>query len=155
MTLELEPPPGVALRAAQPDDYPFAWKLYIESTEPLLKALGRWDEAAVSERFKNGFRKYRSHLICRDYQQIGWLQVSQNGTSLHLHQLHLVKEYRNGGIGSQLIHAAMAVATSQGLAVTLNVIRGNPAIALYRRLGFRVIGEDQELLRMRWDPPGD
>ena len=34
----------------------------------------------------------------------------------------------------------------------LNVMRGNPAINLYLRLGFRVTGSDHEKTHMRWDP---
>jgi hypothetical protein len=38
-----------------------------------------------------------------------------------------------------------------GRPVSLNVIRGNPAISLYRRLDFRIVGEDKEKIRMRWE----
>jgi hypothetical protein len=38
-----------------------------------------------------------------------------------------------------------------GRPVALNVIRGNPALSLYRRLGFRVVGGDAEKLHMRWE----
>lgn len=153
MTLEFEPPPGVVLRAARPDDYAFARKLYTESTDPLLQALGTWDAAAVAKRFENAYWNRPSQVICMHGNDIGWLQVSQNGTGIHLHQVHLTEKYRNSGIGSRLIRAVMAVAEGLGQPITLNVIRGNPAVALYHRLGFRVVEEDQELLRMRWDPP--
>lgn len=153
MMLEIEPPPGIALRPARPGDYAFARKLYSESTGALLKALGRWDEVAVAERFDKAYQNRLSQVICMDGNDIGWLQVSQNHTSLHLHQVHLVKRYRNLGIGSRLIRAVMARAEELGLPLTLNVIRGNPAIALYHRLGFRVVAEDEELLHMRWGSP--
>jgi ribosomal protein S18 acetylase RimI-like enzyme len=154
MTLELEPPSGVLLRPAGPEDFAFARRLYVESTDPLLKALGTWDEGAVTKRFENAYLRRPSQVICADDNDIGWLQVSRNDTSLHLHQVHLVKSYRNRGIGSRLIRAVMARAKALALPLTLNVIRGNPAIALYNRLGFRVVDEDKELLKMRWNTPG-
>ena len=43
-------------------------------------------------------------------------------------------------------------ATATGSSVALDVIRGNPAITLYRRLGFRSVGEDQEKFQMLWRP---
>ena len=44
MTLELDPPPGIDFRPARPGDYAFAERLYLESTRPLLRALGTWDK---------------------------------------------------------------------------------------------------------------
>lgn len=152
MTLEFKPPPGILLRPARPADSAFARKLYFESMRPLLKALGTWDEAVVSKRFENAYRNHPSQVICIEGGDIGWLQISQKESSLHLDQVHLVNRFRNRGIGSGLIRAIMAMAEGVGMPVALNVIRGNPAIALYRRLGFRVVGEDEELFRMRWDP---
>jgi ribosomal protein S18 acetylase RimI-like enzyme len=153
MTLQIEPPPGIALRPARPDDHAFARKLYLDSMGTLLQALGKWDEVAVSKRFEIAYRDHPSLVICVDGVDIGWLQISQNQSGVHLDQVHLVKRYRNRGIGSRLIRAVMAVGAKLGLTVTLNVVRGNHAIELYRRLGFRVVGEDEELLRMRWVPP--
>lgn len=153
MMLEIEPPPGIALRPARPDDYEFARKLYFGCVGTLLKALGRWDEAAVAKRFENAYRNRPSQVICLDGSDIGWLQVWWNESRVHLDQVHLVERYRNRGIGSLLIRAAMARAERIGLPLTLDVIRGNPAIALYFRLGFHVVAEDEELFTMRWNGP--
>lgn len=155
MNPELDPPPGVELRPAGPGDYGFAEKLYLDSTRPLLRALGSWDRAVVTRRFANAYSQYPSKVIRVEDRDIGWLQVSRNDEKLHLHQVHLLRRYRNRGIGTQLVRAVMRLAQAQGLPLTLNVIRGNPATRLYLRLGFRVVGEDTELVRMRWDaaPP--
>lgn len=153
MSLEIEAPPDVQLRPARPGDRDFARKLYLESMEPLLKALGNWDEPLVTARFESAYGSNPSQVICAHGNVIGWLQISRNESGVHLDQVHLVNCYRNRGIGSGLIRAAMARAEELRLPLGLNVVRGNPAIALYLRLGFRVVDEDQELLRMRWDPP--
>lgn len=151
MTLPIETPPGVLLRPAQPGDYAFAKRLYLETTRPLLQALGTWDRAAVTERFSSAYHRHEAQVICADGRDIGWLQVSRNEAGLHLHQMHLVKRYRNRGIGTRLIRTVMARAQGLGLPLTLNVIRGNPAAALYLRLGFCIFDEDREMLRMRWN----
>lgn len=153
MTLEIEPPPGILLRPARPGDYAFALQLYLETIGPLLKALGTWDETVAARRFDNEFRRHPSQVICVGSSDAGWLQISRDDSSIYLDQVHLAEGYRNRGIGSSLVRAVMTLAERLQLPVVLNVIRGNPAIALYLRLGFRVVNEDQELLRMRWDPP--
>lgn len=154
MTLEIEPPPGIALRPALPGDHEFARTLYFACVGPLLEALGRCDQAALAKRFDKAFRGRPSQVICLAGTDIGWFQIWRNELRVHLDQVHLLERYRNRGIGSRLIRAAMARAEGLGLPLTLDVIRGNPAAALYLRLGFRVVAEDEELFTMQWDGAG-
>ncbi len=78
------------------------------------------------------------------------MQVSDTATGLHLHQIHIVEGYRNRGLGTALIKELQERARAKAKPVTLNVIHGNPALALYHRLGFSVVGEDEDKLHMRW-----
>jgi ribosomal protein S18 acetylase RimI-like enzyme len=141
----------ISIHAASPRDYDFALGLYLDGTQRLLTALGRWDEAAVVARFEKSFKPEQAQVIRSDGADIGWMQVSESTNGFHLHQLHLVDSFRNRGIGTRLIEALLDRARGTGRPVALNVIRGNPAIALYCRLGFRVVSEDKELLQMRWE----
>jgi ribosomal protein S18 acetylase RimI-like enzyme len=68
---------------------------------------------------------------------------------IHLRQIHIVDGFRNCGIGTNLIQSLLDRAQAMGRPVALNVMRGNPAISLYRRLGFRIVGEDEEKFQMR------
>jgi ribosomal protein S18 acetylase RimI-like enzyme len=78
------------------------------------------------------------------------MQVSETASGLHLYQIHIIEGYRNRKLGTHLIKALQDCACAKTQPITLNVIRGNPALALYRRLGFRVVGGDGEKLHMRW-----
>jgi ribosomal protein S18 acetylase RimI-like enzyme len=143
--------PTISLRPARPDDYGFAVGLYLESTRGLLAALGRWDERRVLARFAQDFNPERARVIRSAGADIGWIQVSDSADGFHLDQLHLVDQFRNRWIGTHLIEALQDRARREGRPVGLNVIRGNRAISLYRRLGFRLVGEDEEKLAMRWE----
>jgi ribosomal protein S18 acetylase RimI-like enzyme len=152
---ERAPTPETSLRAARRDDYRFALDLYLESTEPLLAALGRWDVALIPRRFAEGWRLEEAEIICRGGSPIGFLQVSKTAQTLHIDQIHIVAPWRSRGIGSGLIRDIMDEARATGRIVGLNVIRGNTrAISLYRRLGFAISGENGEKIQMRWVPEG-
>jgi ribosomal protein S18 acetylase RimI-like enzyme len=141
----------ICLRPSRPEDYDFALDLYLESTKRLLIELGRWNEGRVVARFKQGFKLDQVRVIRAGGVDIGWMQTSNSADGLHLDQLHIVYRFRNRGIGTRLIQTLQKRARSAGKPVGLNVIRGNQAIALYRRLDFRIVGEDDEKLKMRWD----
>ena len=149
-------PDKISICPATAESFAFAERLYLQSTGPLLRALGSWDEAAARERLASSLHRLPAQLICLKGLRIGWIQVSQTSAGFHLHQVHIRGAYRNRGIGSRLIGDILERARGLGLPVSLNVIRGNPAISLYARLGFQVVGHDRDLLRMRWDPaPAD
>jgi ribosomal protein S18 acetylase RimI-like enzyme len=53
----------------------------------------------------------------------------------------VLPEYIGKGIGTQLLRAYLERASELFPAVTLNVRADNPAVRLYERVGFKVIGE--------------
>src|SRR5579859_3235481 len=63
-----------SLRPARQEDYDFAAKLYLDSTRPLLTALGRWDEGRVVKRFGAAFKIDQVRVIQFDGADIGWMQ---------------------------------------------------------------------------------
>lgn len=131
-------------------DYPFALALYLESTAPLLIALGRWDEQKVLSRFSESFKPDQIWILTAAGEDFGWLQVSETAEEIHVDQLHLVEGARNRGIGTSLIRELQDRASSSAKILALNVMRGNRAQQLYERLGFRFDGGDEEKVRMVW-----
>lgn len=59
------------------------------------------------------------------------------------------QEYRNKGIGTELLRYLMELAKQNFKLEVLNleVFEGNPAISLYRRLGFREVGYHKKWLK--------
>jgi GNAT superfamily N-acetyltransferase len=144
--------PATWLRPARLADRDFAAALYFDSMRRLLTALGKWDGDRVTRRFRKCFRMEQSQIICQGHIDIGWIQVSETADYFHLHQIHIVERFRNRGIGGELITALLRRAQATARPVLLNVIRGNPAMSLYARLGFRPVRADPEKVRMRWEP---
>lgn len=144
--------PRVLSRQAREADFPFALDLYLASVEPLLRRLGAWDETRVRKRLRQLFRPELVRIVRLAGNDIGWIQIATMRRGLHLDQLHLLPKMQGRGLGTRLIVRLQDRARRRGQAIGLNVIRGNPAIELYRRLGFKVLGGDRLRLRMRWRP---
>ncbi|MCW6506783.1 GNAT family N-acetyltransferase [Lichenifustis flavocetrariae] len=119
---------------------------------PLLTALGLGDEDRLRARFSRGFKPRCSKIACISKEDLGWIQVSSTKRRFHLDQLHLHAQWRGQGIGTFLLTSLTARATQTRRTVALDVIRGNPAIGLYRRMGFQIVGEDEEKFQMLWRP---
>ena len=145
-------PFDLKLRPARKKDAAFAEALYLLTMLPLLTALGLGDEQRLRARFAQGYKRECSKIACIIPADVGWIQLSKTSTGFHLDQLHLIPEWRGHGIGSYLIEAMLQRAGKAGATVALDVIRGNPAFALYQKFGFRPVEEDEEKHKMLWRP---
>jgi ribosomal protein S18 acetylase RimI-like enzyme len=144
----------VHLRPARASDKDFAISLRLDGASSRLATLGPVDERSLRARFKKNYCRDRSTIICLDGKDVGWIQVLEAEDRIEIEQLHFVAPYRNRGLGRMLIEDIFAYARASGRVVKLSVIRGNRAIRLYLRLGFRLVGEDAEKFNLRWEADG-
>jgi len=145
-------PPRFGLRPGSAEDYAFARRLYMDSMEPLLTALGAWDAREVETLFRGYFIPEEVQCVTLNGEDIGWLQVStsEGDGDLHLDQVHLVEDVQGLGIGTILIKSVIDRATAQGKNVRLSFVKGNRALSLYQRLGFHQCDEDATKIHMRF-----
>lgn len=139
----------VGLRPAGDRDFGFFEALYLEMFRLLVP---RTDDAEIRRHFRNVYRSDQTSVVVRDGRAIGYVQIEDGPDEVMLSQIHLVPACRGLGIGTALIRELLGQAQAEGKAVTLNVLDGNPAVALYERLGFGVVGRDGPRLQMRWWP---
>ena len=91
-------------------------------------------------------------LICVGAKNIGRVRVAEFVGRLHLRQLHPAAAHRGRGIGALVIKDLLERVDLLGKPVTLDVLHGNRARLLYRRLGFREISQGVEKMQMIWRP---
>jgi ribosomal protein S18 acetylase RimI-like enzyme len=132
------------LRDARDGDFPFAEALYLGTMERLLSELGDWDRDKFRKRIRRAFNARECQVIIVDGRDIGFMQVIEMADDLNIAQLHLAEGYRGLGIGTQIAFDLIARAERDGKTISLSVPRNNPAIALYKRLGFRISRDDGE-----------
>ncbi|MEW9805359.1 N-acetyltransferase family protein [Mesorhizobium sp. ZMM04-5] len=131
--------PDYVLRPARREDFAFAAAIYIDSMRPLMQRLARWNEEERRAALRRSFRAADTSVIILDGRDIGWIQVTERDTDYNLAQLQLLDDYCGLGIGTRLIGALLDKASREEKTVSLSVVRNNRAIALYERLGFRIV----------------
>ena len=139
-----------ALRPAGPEDFDYCARLYLEGMDDIIKALNLNKDAQVSG-FRQRWDVGQVRIITLDGTDIGWLQSFAKDDALFLGQLFVDGALRRRGIGTEVVKGLIEEAARAGRAVTLGVVKTNPALRLYERLGFRTTHEDARKFYMRRD----
>lgn len=154
--------PQITLRPVTDADQEFLFRLYA-STRAAEQALMGWDEGAWAQFLRMQFdlqraeyaQRYRNpsfDLVCADGIPIGRHSCERGAEAIHLVELSILPEYQRRGIGSALLMRSITAGCAHGIPVTLRVQKDNPAVALYRRLGFEVAGDEGAFWFMRRPP---
>jgi ribosomal protein S18 acetylase RimI-like enzyme len=142
----------IVIRPAHGEDFDYCAHLYFEGMENIIKELNL-DVAAHAAGFRQRWDVTQVRIVTLDGTDIGWLQSLVKDDALFLGQLFVDKSLRGRGIGTELVKGLIGEAASAGRAVTLGVVKTNPALRLYERLGFRTTHEDERKFYMRREPP--
>lgn len=149
---------NLVLRNATPDDEQFLFEVYASTRQDELDGLG-WDEDQKLNFLRMQFlareRSYPqvdNRIVIFNGQPIGRILVERTDSVILLRDIALLREYRNRGLGTSLIHDLMKEASVFGKSIHLHVLVTSAAVRLYERLGFRKTGDDAVYFEMKWVP---
>jgi len=141
----------ITFRLAQTGDFEFCQRLYLEAMGWIIERL-QLDIKRQYESFANQWEPGEVRVIVVAGEDAGWLQTTPADDAIFLGQLYLAKSFQGQGIGSYVVQFLIDEARPDRKAITLGVVKINPARQLYERLGFRATHEDQYKVYMRREP---
>ncbi|MFS1438550.1 GNAT family N-acetyltransferase [Shewanella sp. 10N.286.48.A6] len=71
---------------------------------------------------------------------VGTLKYASTNHEVEIMQIQIHPDHQNKGYGRSIIQQVLNDAESKS--VSLTVLKDNPALQLYLRLGFKIVGED-------------
>lgn len=150
------------LRPAVPDDREFLFRLYASTRAHEVAGFG-WPAAqqeaflrmqfnAQQQWYETVYSKAEHQIIENTKGPVGRMIVLRERDAMHLVDISLLPEYRGQGIGGELIRCLINQCARLGASLRLQVLKTNPALRLYERLGFVRTGEDQMYVQMELRP---
>jgi ribosomal protein S18 acetylase RimI-like enzyme len=151
---------ATTLRPIRADDQMFLLAVYASTREQELAAVP-WDDAQkaafVQMQFAAQHAHYQEHyadatfdVVLVDGQPAGRLYVARWPGEVRIVDIAILPAFRNRGVGTRLLTTLLKEAEAAGTAVTIHVERGNPALHLYRRLGFTLREDKGVYLFLEW-----
>jgi len=154
---------GYRLRPETETDIPFLMALYATTREKDLLPVPWPDEvkaAFCAQQFQaqrsyyySAIEHCRFDVIERHGEPVGRLYLQDRPTRLHIIDIALMPAMRGQGLGTAILEALHALGQQTGRGVGIMVEIYNPALNLYRRLGYRHVEEHGLHLEMEWLPP--
>ena len=142
---------NITLRDCHEEDRAFVWEVRRQALREYVAAIWGWDEQAQHAKFAQKFTPDGHQIIVADGQDVGLLQVVDEGTRLVVGKIELLPQFQRQGIGTVLMTRILADARARKVPVHLQVLRTNtPARRLYERLGFAVSGTTETHVQMEF-----
>lgn len=151
---------GLEFRPIADGDLPFLFRVYASTRTEELTAVP-WSEAQkvafLTMQFRAQHADYERNyggadrlLIIRAGRQIGRLYVERGAREHSVIDIALLPEHRGQRLGTAIMRDLMDEAAAAGKALAIYVEKFNPAMRLYRRLGFTTIEDKGVYDLMRW-----
>ena len=128
------------------------WKL--TQKEYLEKINGQWYE----EIFKNDYFKEvdqnigNNYLIKYEDNNIGWLEYELYKDYIYIIQLHIMPEYQNKGIGTNIINELIKYGKNKKKDIYLEVLQYNEkALNYYYKMGFKKYTESSLFNSLKYE----
>lgn len=150
----------IALRTITADDADFLYSVYA-STRADEMARVDWDSEqkeaflrmqfnAQSQFYSENYPGAEFQVITLNGQPVGRLYIHRRKDEIRIIDIALLPESRNLGIGSALLQDILEQGKNLNLPVTIHVEQFNPALHLYKRMGFRQKEDKGVYLLMEW-----
>lgn len=153
-----------ALRPISDEDTELLFRIYTSTrTQELLLVQALTEEQkevflqqqfrAQHTSYQNNYRGADFYVVEKNKNPIGRLYIHEqfeDGT-VRIIDMTILPEWRNKGIGEKLLSDVIKLAQEMDKEVTLRVESLNPAVHLYKRLGFEIVKEVHGLYYlMKW-----
>jgi GNAT superfamily N-acetyltransferase len=156
---------GFALRPETDADVDFLMRVYASTREEELATVP-WSaeekRTFLASQFQAQRHHYRTYFADTAFDVLeergepaGRLYLQVRRTQLYVMDITLLPPWRGRGIGTAILEALQAAGRASGKGVGIMVEKFNPALRLYRRLGFIDIADSGVYLEMEWLPDGN
>jgi ribosomal protein S18 acetylase RimI-like enzyme len=132
---------AIRLRQATEDDLDFLWTLHRSTMREYVAQTWSWEDEFQERHFRGKFEPERIQIVLYQGAPIGSISVHYERSRIFLGVIEIAPAYQGRGIGTRLIRRLCDKADAANVPLELQVLKVNPAIKLYERLGLAVVGE--------------
>jgi ribosomal protein S18 acetylase RimI-like enzyme len=140
---------NVQIRPAISADHEFLLMLNRAAYETLaIRLFGLWDNRSQQSRFENKIQQLQFRIIELNHEPVGAICSSEHDDHVFLHEMLILPEFQNRGIGSFVLRLELDHARTFKKSIRLHIAKLNRAREFYRIHGFVETGRDEMFIDM-------
>lgn len=140
------------VRPASVGDREFLFALRRAVLRTYVEQTSGWDDVEQRAVADREFGELPYTVVEESGRAVGYVCVIHESECDFLEEIALLPEAQGRGIGTRLLRDILQAARRRDVPVRLSVFAGNPAQALYARLGFNVVRVEEPRTAMEWNP---
>jgi GNAT superfamily N-acetyltransferase len=134
---------NILFRVATSEDYAFLCDLNRLAYENLVKRqFGIWDDNSQRQRFDSKLQRATFRIVELAERPIAAVWSSEHDDHVYLHELLVLPEFQNQGIGSKILRWELDQAEAVGKPIRMHTLVLNRAQEFYKRHGFIETGRN-------------
>lgn len=140
------------LRTATKDDIEWLYDTFKSTMRDYIEQTWGWDEVMQRHSFEQNLPPASFLIASIGNEDIGAYSVFEKRDHLWLEIALIVADKQRAGFGRLLLLEIQQRASAIQKPIRLNVLKINPALQFYERIGFVIEGQDQWSFKMFWHP---
>ena len=110
------------------------------------------EQVTKFEEYKQDFKPAEIQVVCLADESVGRLRVVR-GDEIYIGGVQILPEYRGRGLGTAILESLIEESKETSKPIRLEVFHDNQkAFALYEKLGFKVVEENEQQKIMLYKP---
>ena len=119
----------------------------------VTRQFGSFDEKIQDGYFAQSWKpEHHEILLDEAGREVGYCSIERLHDHIRIHELVIAPEFQGQGIGTKVLQEVQEESRAKKIPVTLQVLRENEAQHLYRKVGFKDIGETDTHIQMEFNP---
>ena len=142
---------NIKFRKCTLDDFDFLFKLKKENFKKYVYNIWGWDDDNQIKRLRIELEETieQKNVIIYNDIEVGVFSFYMIEKDIcRINEVNILKEYQNLGIGTYILENKLKENSEKNIKTILQVFKDNPAMNLYKRLGFKVFEETETHYRM-------
>lgn len=142
---------NIKFRKCTLDDFDFLFKLKKENFKKYVDNIWGWDDDDQIKRLRIDLEETleQKNVIIYNDIEVGVFSFYMIEKDIcRINEVNILKEYQNLGIGTYILENKLKENSEKNIRTILQVFKDNPAMNLYKRLGFKVFEETKTHYRM-------
>ena len=132
------------------------FEMHVSLFKGHINEIWGWDNDWQRANFDKEWEDSNTELITHEGDCLGYLQTRLDKDHIYVLSLGILPEFQSIQFGAKAMRVLMNRAAEKQLPIKLNVFKTNlRVIQFYNKLGFEVVGDNNNGVTMRWSPISD